>query len=200
MAILVPRLTLPPGAHNIETPDRRIERSPRFMLDGLKARLERLLAEAGHADGRTRAAMLREALIDARTGVGVMRDALAAVEQELSAERKRLEDAERRGRLAAEVPDPETVAVAERFATQHRERVALLERKVAVQRDELAMAQREEATISAEFRAARIGADHTSRPVVEPEDNLEYQSDQRAREAAVEAQLAYLKKKLGKDR
>jgi hypothetical protein len=171
------------------------------MLDGLKARLERLLAEAGRADGRTRAAMLREALIDARTGIGVMRDALAAVEAELAAERKRLDDAERRGRLAAEVPDPETVAVAERFAAKHRERVTLLERKLALQRDELAIAEREEAQISVEFRAARSGTDRVIRPVPEPEDDhLEYETDQRAREAAVEAQLAYLKKKLGKDR
>jgi hypothetical protein len=36
--------------------------------------------------------------------------------------------------LAAEVPDAETVALAERFALRHRERVLVLERKIVVQR------------------------------------------------------------------
>ena len=72
-----------------------------------------------------------------------MRDALAATERELAAERKQLEDAERRGRLAAAVPDPETVAVAERYAIRHRERVAVLERKILVQRTSSSLAERE---------------------------------------------------------
>ena len=65
---------------------------------------------------------------------------------------------ERRGRLAADLPDRETVTLAERYAARHRERVGVLERKLAVQRDELLLAEREVAEMMAEYRAARPGA------------------------------------------
>ena len=97
------------------------------MFDGLKARLDRLLRDRG-ADPRAYAASLREALVEARLGITEMRRALAATEAELEAERRQLADTERRGRLAAAVPDAETVAVAERFAARHRERILVLER------------------------------------------------------------------------
>jgi len=87
------------------------------VLDGLKARLEQLLREGSRNDPRAYAAGLREALLEGKLGVGAMREALAATERELTAERKQLEDAERRGRLAAAVPDAETVAIAERKRT-----------------------------------------------------------------------------------
>src|SRR5258705_1266541 len=127
------------------------------VLDGLKARLEQLLRDGAKSDPRAYAAGLREALLEGKPGVGTMRDALAAGERELAADRKRLEDAERRGRLAAAVPDPETVAVAERYAVRHRERVAVLERKILVQRDELVLAERELAEMSVEAQRATSG-------------------------------------------
>ena len=88
------------------------------MLEGFKARLDRLFRErgGGTADPRAVAAALREALVEARAGITTMREALAASERELAAEQKQLADAERRGRLAAAIPDQETVTVAERFA------------------------------------------------------------------------------------
>lgn len=175
------------------------------MLEGLKARLEELLRDAGRDDPRDRAARLREALIEGRAGLAAMRDALSATERELAAERRQLADAERRGRLAAELPDPETVRVAQRFAARHGERVAVLERKLAVQRDELALAEREIAELGTEFRAARTGTD--TRPRGEADPGLEAEvepgpaedGDLRRRAEAVEAQLAYLKKKLGRE-
>ena len=187
------------------------------MFDGLKARLERLFAEAGGSDPRAHAALLQEALVEARVGVAGMRDALQSLERELATERENLATAERRGRLAAEVPDPETVAIAERFAVRHRERVALLERKLAVQRDELSLAQRELEAMTAQYREARLGipqarasANAAWRDIeaaggTRPETDLDgellrHDSDRRAHEQAVEQQLAYLKKKLGKDR
>ena len=107
------------------------------MLEGFKARLDRLFRERGGGDDpRAHAEALRDALIEARAGLASLRESLAASERELASERKQLADAERRGRLAAELPDPETVAVAERYAQRHRERITLLERKVALQREE----------------------------------------------------------------
>ena len=181
-------------------------------FESLRARLDRLFAEPV-ADPRTRAAGLRDALAEASLGLERMREALGAVEHELAAERKQLEDAERRGRLAAAVPDPETVAIAGRFAARHRERVVVLERKLAVQRDELGLARREIEELTIEVRAAvRPDSDASLRAAwrqveaaggVRPETDLDGEL-QRAREErelmaqAVEAQLAQLKKKLGK--
>jgi hypothetical protein len=183
------------------------------VFDGLKARLDRLLREREPGDSREHARALREALIEARLGLTTMRDALVRTEQELATERKQLADAERRGRLAAEVPDAETVGVAGRFAAKHRERVQVLERKLAVQREELALAEREVEEMRQQFRGAArgpesasveaawrdLGAAGVERPTSET-DRLVVEEDRRRREQAVEEQLAYLKKKLGKDK
>jgi hypothetical protein len=180
------------------------------VLEGLKARLDQLLRDGARSDPRAYAAGLREALLEARLGITTMREALAATERELAAERRQLEDAERRGRLAAAVPDPETVAVAARYAARHRERVSVLERKIVVQRDELALGERELADMTAEAQRATAGnpsesiaaawRDLESAGAVRPDEQerLQADADRRRRESAIEAQLAYLKKKLNK--
>ena len=186
--------------------------SPLTVFDSLRARLDRLFAEQG-ANPRARTLALREALVEAKLGLEQMRESLGATERELVGERKQLDDAERRGRLAAQVSDAETVVVAERFAGRHRERVAMLERKLAVQRDELTLGERELEEMAAQYRASgRPEADATLRAAwreieaaggTRPETDLESellraQTERRLMEEAVEAQLAQLKKKLGK--
>jgi hypothetical protein len=185
---------------------------PLTVFDSLRARLDRLFAEQG-ANPRARTFALREALVEAKLGLDQMREGLGATERELGAERKQLDDAERRGRLAAQVADAETVAVAERFAARHRERVAMLERKLVVQRDELILGERELEEMAAQYRASgRPDADANLRAAwreiqaaggTRPETDLESellraQTERRLMEEAVEAQLAHLKKKLGK--
>ncbi|HEX5576616.1 MAG TPA: hypothetical protein VFX42_12135, partial [Gemmatimonadales bacterium] len=96
------------------------------MFESLKARLEHLFRADPGPDSRARAALLREALLEAKVGISTMKSALLATQEELLQERRRLEDTERRGKLATEVPDPETVALAERYAQRHRERIAVL--------------------------------------------------------------------------
>jgi hypothetical protein len=183
------------------------------VFESLKARLDRLLRDHTRPDPRARAAALREALLEAKVGVGTMRSALVSTEKELAHERRQLADAERRGRLAADLPDSETASLAERFAARHRERVGVLERKLMVQRDELVLAERETAEMLAEYRAARPDAPFESveaawrdlqsaggdRPGTGLEDNPTDETDRKLKEA-VEAQLAFLKKKLGKDK
>ena len=183
------------------------------VFESLKARLDRLLRDHSRADPRAQAARLREAILEAKVGVSVMRSALTSTEKELAGERRQLADAERRGRLAAEVPDVETVALAERFAVRHRERVAVLERKLVVQRDELVLAEREVAEMLGEYRAARPGAPFESidaawrdleaaggeRPGSGPGDELLRDETDRKLKETVEAQLAFLKKKLRKE-
>ena len=178
----------------------------------MRARLDRLFAEQG-ADPRARTLALREALVEAKLGLDRMREGLAVTDRALAAERKQLEDVERRGRLAAQLPDAETVALAERFAVRHRERVVVLVRKLEVQRDELGLAERELEEMAAHYRASgRPDLDATLQAAwreveaaggVRPETDLDSellraQTERRLMEEAVEAQLAHLKKKLGK--
>jgi hypothetical protein len=181
------------------------------VFDGLKARLDKLLRDHTSSDPRGYAAGLRGALLEAKVGLTTMQESLSASERELATERKMLEDAERRGRLAAAVPDAETVALAERYAERHRSRVEVLTRKIAVQHEELALAQREIEEMSTQYRAAASGRtsdsveaawrDLESAGGARPnrDDQLERDVDQQRLQNAIEAQLAYLKKKMGRE-
>lgn len=182
----------------------------RTVLDGLKARLDQLLRDRSRTDPRAYAAGMREALLEAKVGLARMAEAIAMCEEELVAERKQLEDAERRGRLAAAVPDRETVVIAERFAARHRGRVEVLMRKVVVQRDELELVRREVEEMAAEVRKAGSAGtaesihaawrDLEAAGAVGPaEGELDSANADRGRlDEAIEAQLAYLKKKMGR--
>ena len=182
------------------------------MFESVKARLERFLRQHTRSDPRARAAALREAILEAKVGISTMQSALAATDRELVLERRQLADAERRGRLAAELPDAETLALAERFAVRHRERVTVLEHKLVVQREELALAEREVAEMLDEYRAARPGTGSESieaawrdleaaggeRPGTGLGEDASGADDDRRLKDAIEAQLAFLKKKMGK--
>jgi len=191
-----------------------------MVFEGLRERLERLLAEDDPLS-RTRAqlARFRDTLIDAKAGVHQMREARVQTERNLERERKHLVDAERRGRLAADISDRETAEIAEEFAAKHRERVAVLERKLAAQRDELALAEREVAEMAQRMKDAKLGlptedvSDSVKRAwrdleaagAPNPETDLRNELlgselDQHAKEQAVEAQLAHLKDKLNRDK
>lgn len=188
------------------------------MFERLRAAISAWLDVATAPEPPDRAGRLRAAVIRARMSVSAMRDGLRAVERELAAERKRLEDAERRGRLAAGIGDQETVAVAGRFAAKHRERVAVLERKLAAQAAELALAERESAELEDELRRARLdrpvreAAGHAdaawraveraggARPDADPEGlALRAELDRRAREREADEQLQTLKKRMGRE-
>ena len=186
---------------------------PAFRLMGLeelRARLDSLLTRHGlTADRFERAAGLKDALVELKVAIGQSRDARVKAERELEAERLRLADAERRGGLAAQIDDAETVRVAAEFTAKHRERVELLERKLAVIRDELAYAEREYESLSGQYRSARLGTDTPSpspgpaSAELDPEldrdlDRLSSEASRAARDAAVRAQLEHLKRKLGK--
>jgi hypothetical protein len=178
----------------------------------------RAALEAATPPGNLRelARQMREAVVDAKVAVQEMRSALARTEIELKVEGQRLSDAERRGRLAAEIQDQETVEIAERFTARHRERVGVLERKLAAQREELGLAERDLAEMQAQLQTAErdrpaAGASSTerawrdiqaaggARPGVDLQDDLlKADMDRVAREQAADEQLDLLKKKLGK--
>src|SRR5438552_19159927 len=161
---------------------------------------------------------MREAVVDAKVAVAEIQEAIARTERELALERQRLADAERRGRLAGEIQDQETVHVADRFAGKHRERVAVLERKLQAQRDEQALAERELGDMQAQLQAAErdrpppaaertaerawrdLQAAGGARPGVGLQDApLKADLDRKAREAAADRQLQELKKKMRKE-
>ena len=160
--------------------------------------------------------MLQQAVIEAKISLSQMRDGIATTERELALERKQLEDAERRGRLAAGIVDQETVALAERYMARHRERALILERKLTIQREELVLAERDVTEWTAQLRAAKqgLGASAASAGAAWRDiesaggtrantdmagDLLKSNLDRAAHEAAADEQLAHLKRKLGKN-
>ncbi|MBI2614437.1 MAG: hypothetical protein HYW52_01910 [Gemmatimonadetes bacterium] len=153
---------------------------------------------------------MRDAVIAARAALAGLREQIGATERELEAERRQLMDAERRGRLAGEIGDQETVTVAQHFAAKHANRVSVLERQLGAQRDELALAEHELADMTEQLKTAernrgaaeaadRVAAAQAGMGPVDAEDErLKSRLDRAAREAAAEQQLEALKQKLGK--
>ncbi len=185
------------------------------LRDAFRAALD---AAAGPADLRALARQMREAVVDAKVAVTEIEEAIARTDRELGLERQRLADAERRGRLAGEIQDQETVTVAERFAVKHRDRIAVLERKLASQREELALTERELAEMQAQLKSAErdrptVEGDRRTeeawrdvqrgggaRPGMDLQDELlKADMDRAAREAAAARQLEELKKKMRKE-
>lgn len=175
-------------------------------LDELRSRLDRLLAGPGRSsDRRAYASGLHAALVDFKMALGQSRDALGPAERELGQEQQHRADAERRGRLAAEIGDAETARIAGEFAARHGERVALLERKVAVIKDELAYLEREYEALAQRYQSARQTGGplpdqpEAAAPIPDREfDALKAKADREAAEQTVAAQLELLKKKMGK--
>jgi hypothetical protein len=185
------------------------------LRDALRAALD---AATPPGNLRDLARQMREAVVDAKVAVEEMRGAVTRTDAELAAERQRLADAERRGRLAAEIQDHETVQVAERFAAKHRERAGVLERKLAAQREELALAERELTEMQGQLKTADLGAAPPvggassteqawrdlqaaggARPDVDlQQELLKHDIDRVARERAADEQLDLLKKKIRK--
>ena len=184
------------------------------LRDALRAALD---AATPPGNLRDLARQMREAVVDAKVAVAEIRGAVTRTDAELAAERQRLADAERRGRLAAEIQDQETVQVAERFAAKHRERAGVLERKLAAQREELALAERELTEMQGQLKTADRGATPVggassteqawrdlqaaggARPDVDlQQELLKHDIDRVARERAADEQLDLLKKKIRK--
>jgi chromosome segregation ATPase len=172
-----------------------------MSFDDIKDHLDRLFAARPTGSSREQAAGLRAALVEFKVALGELQAALAKTERELETMQRELADTERRGGMAAEIGDAETATVAAEYAARLRARVDLLQRKVLVQRDEVHIAEREYELTRAQYQRAERGQPPEAAPSLDdpdppPSDPL---LDRRAKEAAVEAQLAHLKKQLGRD-
>jgi hypothetical protein len=189
------------------------------VLDRLRAAVNQLLdAATAPPDPQERVARMREAVLEYRAGIESLRAGLVGTERELTIERRHLENALRRGRLADGIQDQETVAVAQQFAAKHRERIEVLEGKLQAQRAELNLAEREfedmkgqlkalarsrsatEASRHAEAAWRNLEAAGGVRPETDLQDEgLRADLDRRAREARADEQLETLKRKLGRE-
>lgn len=181
------------------------------MFERLRAAIDAALdAASSPADKRDIVSGMRDAVIEAHAALQGMRDGLARTERELAAEKKYLEDAERRGRMAAGIGDQETVDVAERFVAKHKERVSVLERKVEAQHAEISLMERELSEMKGQMKKVAgsnsvedawrgIEMAGGTRPGTDSNDDvLRERFDRVAREAQANAQLEALKKRMGR--
>jgi len=167
-------------------------------------------------DRRAAMARMKDTLVQARMGLDDLREGVRVTERRLAAERTELETAERRRGLAERIQDTETLALAEKYAKTHGDRVAALAAKLAAQEQELALAEREVEEMTAELRAAMSGvgpspaasslhAEREADAAADPDAELASSVDAlgRARrrasqEQTAEEQLAELKRRMGK--
>ena len=166
------------------------------MRVGLDAALR---AAAASGDFAAAISRMRHAVVEARSAVGLLEQGVNGTTAGLAAERQQLEDAERRGRLAAGIGDRETVGVAQRFVAKHTEKVTVLERKLAVQQDEMVIARRELAEMVEQL--ARVEREQPAPGRVAPDEEeelLRSRMDRAAKEAQAAEQLAALKRRMGK--
>ena len=181
------------------------------MFERLRAAIDAALDAASvPPDKRDVVSGMREAVIEAHATVTGLREGLARTERELVVEQRSLQDAERRGRLAAEINDQETVDIAEQFVVKHKEKVRVLEKKLDAQRGEIGLMERELAEMKAQMKKVagsssvdsawrEIEAAGGSRPETDVKDELlKGAFDKAAREAAADAQLEALKKRMGR--
>lgn len=169
------------------------------MFEPLRDALRGFSTRLDPDERRAMTQSMRDALVHTTLGLNDLRASLATTSARLAAERAQLETVRRRQGLAAQIDDQETVAIAERFAVQHQERVAMLESKQMVQQQELALAERDYEDMSAELRLILSGvvpgAGSPASTATEPMGS----ADRRAgREADADQRLAALKRRMGK--
>lgn len=174
------------------------------LRDAVNAALD---AATPPPDWRDLRGQMHRAAVEGRAALAKMRDDLSVTEEELAVERRRFDDARRRGRLAGDIEDLETVEVAGRFEAKHEERVAVLEQKVAAQQAELALAERDiedmvEQLKEVERRGRGPATDPAGTVAADLPDaggaRLREDIDRAAREADADARLRELKKRMGK--
>jgi hypothetical protein len=179
------------------------------MFERLKETLRDALSRASSPQGRAALAQMRDALVQAKVGLADLRHGVERTRARVVAERAELDTVRRRGKLAADIDDRETVRIAEQYERKHGERVTVLEKKLAAQEEELALAEHEIDEMTAQLRAAYVGVvppDVAAPPTMpdpleEPRaetDALRRDIDRAARDAAAQRHLDELKRRMGK--
>jgi phage shock protein A len=184
------------------------------MFDSLKAAIHDLLhGNVAPGDRRAAIAEMKRALVSAKLGVEDVREGVEQTGRKLAAEREQLATVQRRKALAEGISDAETVALAVKYEQQHAERIAVLERKLGAQEAEASLAERELGEMMTQLKSANAGVGSGAPPGEGPSDadlglpddaalhaELDGLVRQRARseaDAAADARLAELKRKMG---
>jgi hypothetical protein len=178
------------------------------MFERLKETLRDALSRASSPQGRAALAQMRDALVQAKVGLADLRQGIDRTRTRLEAERAELDTVRRRGKLAADIDDRETVRIAEQYERKHSERVTVLEKKLAAQQEELALAEHEIEDMTSQLRAAHAGVPPdvaSPPPVPDPleearaeTDALRRDIDRASRDATAQRQLDELKRRMGK--
>jgi len=171
------------------------------MFDKLRDSLRDAMSAAS---GPARLALMREALVEAKVGLSKIRSAHQETSQQLARERSELEKVQRRGVLAANIGDAETVRVAGQFTQKHQERISVLERKLAALAAELSLAERDVEEMSRQLHAMAAGGGMPApeRPAAAPEasdadfDALRRAAEHAAKQSTAERQLEELKRRM----
>ena len=184
------------------------------MFDSLKDALQDLLhGRVAPADRRTVIAEMKRALVHAKLAAQDLGTGVESTRNRLSTEREQLATMQRRKVLAEGIHDAETAALAAKYEQQSAERVAILERKLEAQQAEADLAERDIAEMITQLKnaSAGVGSGSAAVPHATDEDfglpndaaldsELDGLSRARARsaaDAAADAKLAELKRKLG---
>lgn len=190
------------------------------MFESFRQSLNELMDRATPPEERRAGlARMKETLVMARMGLDDLRSGVTLTRQRLDVELRELETMRRRKVLAEGIKDTETIALAEKYETQHSERADVLRRKLEALEAELAIAERDVAEMTAEFKTAMAGAGPTATTinaqaasaraeadavldngagVAEEIDALHRAGARSAREAEADRQLAELKRRMGK--
>jgi len=86
---------------------------------------------------------MRDEVADAKLRIRELEDQISRTDAEVAREKRDASTARRRGKLAAEIDDAETVQLAEEYAVRHEERQRILEQKSAALRQELEIREKE---------------------------------------------------------
>lgn len=102
---------------------------------------------------------MRDEVADAKVRIRELEDQIARADAEGAREKTEASTARRRGKLAADINDTETVQLAEQYVQRHDERQRILEQKSAALRQELVIRQREVEEMLAQVKDAQTKRD-----------------------------------------
>jgi hypothetical protein len=185
-----------------------------MVFEGFRRSFDDLLTRATRPEERRLvASRMRDTLVQAKAGLGDLRDGLEKARHRLKHEEQELETIRRRKGLAEGIGDRQTVDIAAKYEQMHSERVEILRQKVSAQEAELVLAEREVGEMSAELKAVLAGTDPRapgpsieSPDLTEPDgtglhDEINALGRERARadrEADAARRLDELKRRMGK--
>jgi hypothetical protein len=131
-----------------------------MVFDGFRRSFDELLTRATRPEERRIvASRMRDTLVQAKVGLGELRDGLQTTRERLTLEEKELETVRRRKQLADGIGDRETVDIATRYEEMHVQRVEVVRQKVSAQEAELALAEQDVASMASELKAVMSGTD-----------------------------------------